>query len=139
MKRMLVAAVLASALLATSAFAATPATEPKLPSDIGTYGLHEAMCDKYAGRAFVERIYSQKLPDGSINSFNVIILNGKKVSQIEYSQFRSDNPKIFIYVRNSPKKNWLKFKFDESEHRQFDERIRVETGLTREQIHFCKK
>ncbi len=92
-------------------FAATPTAEPSLPADIVLWAKSPSkyVCEKHVGKSIVSQLYTLDSPD-SIKWIRVLTLNGKKVSQAEYSRKRDAEKKDFswvYYVRSSPKKSWL--------------------------------
>jgi len=132
-----VAVVVLAAIFSGVSFAATPTTEPTLPSDIGTYTLQgQLTCNKHAGKALTMDVY-RKTTDDSSRVAMVISLNGQKIAQTEVSRNADAAVNAAMYVRNTPEGNWLKH--EKGESAQAVARFLAEIGLTREQLDSCNE
>lgn len=132
-------AVFALVSVAYSAFAAVPAAEPPLPPDIGTYETMQRTCvlpvtDQHPEKTLVMDVYQRE--DDQISTIITISLDGTKVTQRQYGY---DNNLFqvtyFIFVKNSPQGNWIKFGADELE--KAGTQLGVELGLTQTELGSC--
>lgn len=138
MKRLATLALTSLAFFANLAFAATVTSEPALPSDIEAWKKEPAVtCDKHAGKILVSQAYEKKVGDIDLRRIVVVSMNGEKVVQFELWSVVRDPTELFLYVRNSPEKNWLGYTRHERE--QGNAQMFAELGLTEAEYDSCNK
>jgi hypothetical protein len=132
MKRIAFSAVIVAFFASSLAFAATPTTEPALPSDIDSWiVVSRDTCKKHTNKSIVVTLHT-KNDGGFRRQIRVMTLNGQKIYQIESARKLNDySPagsfSYVYYVRNSREKNWLAYEW--SEVASGDARVIAELGL----------